>query len=391
MKDLHEIGEHQVRMRHAPRPVVVTAAGRLAALVDPDLTSLVRLELGVARLVVQHRRHRRPAAAVDPDVRLGRAADHRFKIDVRRAHGGVVGPDVAAAGVVNERGDVRPAAGDDPRAARAAPGHHLRARCLRHGERAGADRPIARRRRVVDRRRLALFVHEQRDVLQPLGARERRRLEPLGVGDDGNAGAADGGQCRIAAGAHEHRRPAPDDELGVDDAGCRELADGAGRDAALHGVADEIAEARHAGQHLQPLQIHERHHLRRRTRKHRCGGHLDDLRAREIAGQRRRRRPALHEHVAFRRAAAVGAADGHDLERSPVLDAEVRGVADGDLVRKVVPSCVEAIDAAAGQIAGARLDGRGSDEDRRRRAQVEPRHRPNPIVYQSLNDVPCSG
>ena len=162
-------------------------------------------------------------------------ADHRLEIDVRRAHGGVVGPDVAAAGVVDERRDVRPAAGDHPCAAGAAPGHHQRPRRLRHcAVRARTERPIARLHRVVERRRLPLFVHEQRDVLQPLGARERGRLEPLGVGDDRNAGAADRGQRRIAAGAHEHRRPAGDDELGVDDAGRRELADGAGRGTALH-------------------------------------------------------------------------------------------------------------------------------------------------------------
>ena len=49
-----------------------------------------------------------------------------------------------------------------------------------------------------------------------------------------------------------------DDELGVDDAGGRELSNSAGRGTALHGVADEIAEARHAGQDVQPLQIDER-------------------------------------------------------------------------------------------------------------------------------------
>ena len=61
---------------------------------------------------------------------------------------------------------------------------------------------VARLHLAIQLLRGAFLVQEERHVLQPLGSRERRRLEPFVVGDDRDAGAADDGQC----GARSPRR-----------------------------------------------------------------------------------------------------------------------------------------------------------------------------------------
>src|SRR5262249_12609375 len=49
LKDLDEIGEHQIRLRHAAGPVVVGAGRGLPQLVDPHASVAVGLECGVPR------------------------------------------------------------------------------------------------------------------------------------------------------------------------------------------------------------------------------------------------------------------------------------------------------------------------------------------------------
>src|SRR6476646_566167 len=121
MEDLHQVGEHHVGVRHRAGPVVVSAGRRYPPLVDPHLFRSIRFELAVSRLVLDHRAEVLPSTTVDPDVGVRRAPELCFEVDGHRPLGRVVGPDVSAARIPDQRGNVGSAAGNHEIAASAAP------------------------------------------------------------------------------------------------------------------------------------------------------------------------------------------------------------------------------------------------------------------------------
>src|SRR5688500_10616921 len=67
MKDLDEICQDEVGMRHASRPIVIGPGGRKAAFIHPHLFLTIRVERDVARFVFEHRCVAGPTATIDPD------------------------------------------------------------------------------------------------------------------------------------------------------------------------------------------------------------------------------------------------------------------------------------------------------------------------------------
>ena len=182
-------------------------------------------------------------------------------------------------------------------------------------------------------------------VLEPLGAAERRLLEPFNVGDDRNAAGANRAERPAArAAGHQQRRAAGDDRSRRRACRARRIR---GCCESMHAVrsrrrSDRRDGTRRSGHRDVPVRRAAADASSTRSRAKSIGT-WHDLRAGQAVIECRRRRTALHEDVLLGRSAGVRFSDRDDFcTTCGTLIRKIFRVLDDRFVREVVRGGIEA-------------------------------------------------
>ena len=215
------------------------------------------------------------------------------------------------------------------------------------------------------------LVEEERDELEPLGAGRQVGLQPVGVDGGEDAGLQQHGVrvgLRVeAVGQHEVGRERQH-QFDIDRGAVADFGQGA----ILHHGDDfwrvDVVAAVHGDQLVEAAQVEQVGQLRGGQRDDAADRHLDRQRVRMACGQGR---AALQQQIFDGRCGAgPGLERTYQLVVAVILDLEAAGVLQGRLVREVVDSRVEFLNATLGEVGVLREQGGNEAEKQKQRSGV---------------------